>query len=280
MAPGGCEVRTDHLRLESQYARVRAVTAYPRTVTPGWLAPLVEGDLPIELSVHVRPLQSAEMVRALGVQIARLQSSRLAALRGDRVADPEREIALEDAERLRDQLQRGEERVFSTSLYILVRGSSRAELDELTRRVELVLDGMLAHSRRAFWEQERGLRSCLPEGRDQLLVPRNLNTSALAATLPFVGSSLSMEQGVLYGVSPRTQAPIIIDPFDESLDNANLTVVAPAGAGKSFFVKLMALRNLINRSDFVVIDPEDEYHAVAYAVGGQMVRLAASSPTA
>ena len=75
------------------------------------LSLLVESDLPIELSLHVRPLASADMVRALGVQIARLQSSRLAALRGERVGDPEREIALEDAERLRERLQRGEERL-------------------------------------------------------------------------------------------------------------------------------------------------------------------------
>ncbi len=277
VAPGSCEVRADHLQLDGQYARVLAVTLYPRTVTPGWLAPLVEGDLPLELSVHVRPLQSADMVRALGQQIARLQSARLAQARSERIADPEREIALEDAERLRDRLQRGDERIFSVSLYILVRGSTRRELDELTRRVETQLDGMLAHSRRARWEQERGFRSCLPEGRDQLLVSRNLDTSALAATLPFVGSSLSMERGVLYGVAPRTQAPIIVDPFDDDLDNYHLVVVAPSGSGKSYFVKLMALRTLILGVDYLVVDPEDEYRALARDVGGQVVRLAPSS---
>src|SRR5207245_2755484 len=102
IAPGGCEIRVDHLRLDSQYARVLVVTGYPRLVTPGWLSLLVETDLPIEVSLHVQPLPSADMVRTLGVQIARLQSSRLSALRGDRVADPERDLALEDAERLRE----------------------------------------------------------------------------------------------------------------------------------------------------------------------------------
>ena len=95
------------------------VTAYPRLVSPGWLSLLVETDLPIEASLYVQPLASAEMVRILGIQIARLQSSRLAALRGERIADPEREIALEDAERLRERLQRGEERLFAVSLYLL-----------------------------------------------------------------------------------------------------------------------------------------------------------------
>jgi conjugal transfer ATP-binding protein TraC len=278
VAPAGCEVRADHLRLDGQYARVLAVTAYPRTVAAGWLEALVDGDLPVELSLHVRPLSSADVIRGLGHQLVQLQASRLLDAREGRLADPEREIAIEDAERLREALQRGHERVFSVGVYLLVRGSTRQELDERTRRVEVLLDGLLAHSRRLLWEQERGYRSWLPEGRDPLLVARNLDTSALAATLPFVGSSLTMEQGMLYGVSARSQTPVILDPFDQLLDNANMVVAAPAGSGKSFFVKLLALRNLCAGTDFVVIDPEDEYRAVAAAAGGQVIRLAASSP--
>src|SRR6202011_3358782 len=56
VAPSGCEVRFDHLRLDGQYARVLAVTAYPRTVAAGWLEALVDSDLPVELSMHVHPL--------------------------------------------------------------------------------------------------------------------------------------------------------------------------------------------------------------------------------
>ena len=153
--------------------------------------------------------------------------------RAPRRRRPEQDIALEDAERLRAQLQRGDERVFSVGLYVLVRATSPRALDDLTRRVETLLDGMLAHSRRLLWQQEDGYRSCLPEGRDRVLITRNLDTSALGATLPFVGSSLSMERGMLYGVSARTQEPIIVDPFDDRFDNYHLAVMAPTGSRKS-----------------------------------------------
>ncbi|MBV9356686.1 MAG: hypothetical protein JO023_14330, partial [Chloroflexi bacterium] len=277
IAPDSFEVSRDYLRLDGIYGRVLAVTAYPRLVSPGWVSLLVDSDLPVELSLHVRPLASAEMVRALGIQIARLQSSRLAALRGERVADPEREIALEDAERLRERLQRGDERLFAVSLYLLIRAKTLSELDELSHRVEEQLDALLAHSRRARWEQEQGFLICLPQGQDGLLVLRNLDTSALAATIPFVGPSLAMEGGMLAGVAGAGQTPVLLDPFDRSLDNANQVVIAPAGAGKSFFCKLLALRQLINGTGCVVVDPEDEYRPLAEAVGGQVVRLAASS---
>jgi type IV secretory pathway VirB4 component len=277
IAPAAVEVARDHLRLEYQYARVLAVIGYPRTVGPGWLSPLIEFEHPIELSLHIHPLETATVVKLLGHKLVQLQSSRLVDVRSGRLADPEREVAFEDAERLRDSLQRGEERVFSVSLYLLLRASSPRTLDDLTRRVESTLDGMLAQSRVAILEQERGFRACLPQGTDELLVYRNLDTSSLVTTFPFTSSTLSMERGVLYGVATRSRTPVIVDPFDSSLENANLAVFAVAGAGKSFFVKLMALRNLLAGVDFLIVDPENEYRAVCDAAGGQYIRLASSS---
>jgi type IV secretory pathway VirB4 component len=278
VAPAAVEVTRDHVRLEYQYARVVAVTGYPRTVGPGWLGALIEFDHPIEISVHIHPLETASVVKLLGHKLVQLQSSRLVDLRGGRLADPEREVAFEDAERLRDALQRGEERVFSVSLYLLLRAGSPRALDDLTRRVESTLDGMLAHSRVAILEQERGFQACLPLGRDELLVYRNLDTSSLVTMFPFASSTLSMERGVLYGVATRSQTPIVVDPFDATLENANLAVFAVAGAGKSYFVKLMALRNLLAGVEFLIVDPENEYRAVCEAVGGQYIRLASTSP--
>lgn len=277
IAPGAVEIARDHVRLDGQFARCLGVVAYPRAVTAGWLSPLVNFEAPLEVSVHVYPLQSAEIVRSLTHKMVQLHSSRLLAERGGRLADPEREVAYEDAERLRDALQRGEERVFAVSLYVLVRAGSLVALDDLTRRVEAVLGGMLAQSRVALLEQEAGLHSCLPEGHDRLHLYRNLDTTSLATSFPFCSATLSMEGGVLYGVATHNQAPVIIDPFDPGLENANLVVFAKSGAGKSYFTKLMAVRNLITGVDFLIIDPEDEYQAICGATDGQYVRLAATS---
>jgi type IV secretory pathway VirB4 component len=277
VAPASVEVARDHLRLDTQSVRTLVVTGYPRTVSPGWLAPLIDFEEPIELSLHLYPLQTAQMVSTLSHKLVQLHSSRLLAARGGRLPDPEREVAYEDVERLRDALQRGEEKIFSVGLYILLRAGSLAALDVLTRKVELTLGGMLAHARTAILEQDTAFQSCLPQGQDQLLLYRNLDTSSVATMFPFSSSSLTMERGVLYGIAKHNHSPVIVDPFDESLENANMVVFATSGAGKSYFTKLMALRNLLLGVDFLVIDPEDEYRALCTAVDGQYVRLASSS---
>lgn len=277
LAPAAVEIARDHVRLEYGYARTLAVTGYPRTVSPGWLAPLLEFEQPLEISFHIHPLETASIVKLLGHKLVQLQSSRLVDLRSGKLADPEREVAFEDADRLRDALQRGEQRVFSVSLYVLLRAASQRQLDDLTRRIETTLDGMLAHSRVAMLEQERGLRSCLPNARDELLTYRNLDTASLATTFPFTSSSITMTRGVLYGLASRSRTPVIVDPFDASLENANLSVFAMAGAGKSYFVKLTALRNLLAGVEFLIVDPEDEYRGMCDAVNGQYIRLASTS---
>lgn len=126
IAPAAFEVTRDHVRLEYQYARSLMVTGYPRTVGPGWLAPLIDFEAPLDISIHIRPLDTGQMVKTLSRKLVQLHSSRLLAARGGRLADPEREVAYEDAERLRDSLQRGDERVFSVSLYLLIRANSLA----------------------------------------------------------------------------------------------------------------------------------------------------------
>jgi type IV secretory pathway VirB4 component len=68
---------------------------------------------------------------------------------------------------------------------------------------------------------------------------------------------------------------VIFDRF--SLENGNSVVFAKSGAGKSFTVKLEALRSMMYGTEIFIIDPENEYQRMAEAVGGAYVRLSLSS---
>jgi conjugal transfer ATP-binding protein TraC len=276
IAPDSFEVRGDDIRLDGQYARVLAITGYPRLVTPGWLGVLSNRTCRSRLACtydrwhrrtwcarcHSRWRACSHPVwRSCAVNASPILNERS---RGRCGATP-------------GTTPTGEERPFAVSVYLLLRAPTRKDLDVLTRRVEEQLDALLAHSRRTLWEQCPGFESCLPSARDSLLVARNLDTSAVAASLPFVGPSLAMESGMLFGIATQTQAPVILDPFDQSLDNANLVGVAPAGAGKSFMVKLLALRQLVNGVDCIIIDPEVSTVLLPMRWTAQIVRLAASS---
>jgi len=277
VAPAAVEVFRDGVRIDDTWARVLAVTAYPRSVYPGWLATLIDLDEPFDLALHIRPLASGAMIRHLSNRMVALHSSRLLDERHGRLADPEREVAYADMDRLRDALQRGDEHVFSLSLYLLVRGRTRRALDERCARLHVTLDNLQLGSRPATLEHDLGLTSCLPEGRDRLARYRTFDTSSLATAFPFTSSGLSMAHGILYGVMPQTGSLVILDPFSRELENANQVVFAKSGAGKSYACKLQALRALLLGAEVYVVDPEDEYRPICDAVGGQHIRLAPGS---
>jgi conjugal transfer ATP-binding protein TraC len=278
VAPESLTITPRHLDVGGQCVRTLFVSGYPRSVGPGWLSPLIDLGEPLEISIHVTPLASGAAARHLDGQVLALESARRYAERVGRLPDPERETALDDLTTLRDKLQRGDEKVFSVGLYILLRAGDLAALDDLTRRVQAALDGILAHARVATLRQTEGFRTALPQAHDELAEVRNIDTSGLATLFPFTSSALSMERGVLYGVTLRGSSPVLIDPFDAGqLENANLAIFATSGAGKSYFTKLLVLRSLLAGTGAIAIDPEGEYRALARAVGGQRVRLAADS---
>jgi hypothetical protein len=277
LAPASVELARDDLRLDDEYARVLAVVGYPRHVYPGWLDRLIDLDEPLDLVLHLDPRDSTAMVRRLSRRLVELHSSRLLDQRRGRLSDAEREVAYGDVERLRDRLQRGDERVFGVSLYVLVRAPTRQALEERTERVETALDHLLLVARSATFEQDLAFASCLPQGRDLLRRARLLDTSSAATAFPFTSSSLSMADGVLCGVVPHNGSLVILDPFAPELENANKVVFAKSGAGKSYACKVEALRSLLAGTDVIVIDPEDEYQRLCAAVGGQSVWLAPGS---
>lgn len=277
IAPAAIERDRDWIRLDRTYGRTLAVTGYPATVAAGWLDLLTGGDEPLDIAIHLRPLDTSKMVGALTHKMVQLRSSALADDRAEKIGNARRDLAYEQMDELRDALTRGEERLFSVGCYLFLTAPTLPALDEKTARVRNALGGMQAESRPATFQQDYGFRSILPLARDLLRQPRNLETSTVASMFPFNNGTLSMDRGMLYGLTPHEHSLTIIDPFDLSLPNGNMFVCAMSGSGKSFFVKTMAVRNLLAGTAYIIVDPEDEYGRLCELVEGQYVRLALGS---
>ncbi|HET8627690.1 MAG TPA: hypothetical protein VFL91_09740, partial [Thermomicrobiales bacterium] len=242
IAPEAVEIDREWLRLNRVYGRTLAVTNLPPALEAGWLQLLTGGDEPLTVSLHVRPLDTTRMIRDLQRRAVQIQSSQLADERAGKLDDPARRIAFEQIEALRDALQRGDERLFSVGLYLFLAAPSPRALDDRTARVEHLLEGALAQSRRATFEQDSGFRACLPLADDRLRRPRNLETGSVGLLIAFCDSCLTMGRGPVYGLTPEGHGLALLDRHGLDLPNGNTFVCAKAGAGKSFFVKVAALR--------------------------------------
>lgn len=119
------------------------------------------------------------------------------------------------------------------------------------------------------------MQSILPRAEDQLAQKRNLDSSSAALAFPFMSSELVQESGILYGINKSNNSLVILDRF--SLHNANSITFAQSGAGKSYATKVEILRQLMQGTRVIVIDPEREYRRLTDSVDGTYIKLSAKS---
>ncbi len=275
IAPSSFETAYDHLKIDGLYCQSFFVYTYPRYIDTNWLSPVVNFDVTMDISQYIYPISSEDIMKVLKTKVAQLQSSiRMAAEKGN-VRDPALETALEDAETMRTELQRGQEKFFQFGLYFTLYSPNEDDLRRATKELQSLLAGKLVLSKRADLQMERGFNSTIPICLDEIAVQRNMNTSPLSTTFPFISSELTSNDGILYGLNRHNESLIIFDRF--SLENANSTVFAKSGAGKSYAVKLEILRSLMFGTDVIVIDPENEYKALCETVGGTYLNVSLNS---
>ncbi len=282
LAPASVEIMRDALRMENTWIRGLSVTAFPREVADGWLAPLILHDDLAEISLFLHPRDTAPMLRQLKRRRSGYVSMRHFQQRQGRLSEPEMEVAQADVTTLMRQLASGEERVLDLSLSLLLRADSRPALEERTERMLALLGTLLldASTHTAFFEQLQALRTCLPEGRDALGRTMTLDTASAAASFPFLSNTLAMPGGVFLGLT-STGEPVLLNPWSQDLENPHAFVGGVTGAGKSYLGKLWIERDVLlhGREGLrcAVIDPDGEYLELAAALGGEVVRIAPGS---
>ena len=275
IAPSSLEFHSGYFRLGTKYGQTIYVYGYPRQLYTGWASPILNADEVLDVSMFIYPVETEIVMKNLRRKVTQLEADLSINNEKGRTRDPALEAALNDAEELRDQLQLGAEKFFRFGLYLTIYADSLDELNFVRSKVETMLGQQMLFSKVASSQQEQGLKSAVPQLSDQLQIRRNMNTGAISTSFPFTSADLTQENGVLYGVNMHNNGLVIFDRY--TLENANMVVFAKSGAGKSFTVKLEALRTMMMGAEVLIIDPENEYQKLSDAVGGSYIRLSLNS---
>ncbi len=275
IAPSAVEVDFDHIRIGSNYYTTLFVSGYPRFVGANWLSPIINFDHTLDLSMFYYPVKSKGILEDLKKKITEMEATVRTDRERGKIEDPTVTSALEDAHALQEQLVKGIERFFQFSFYITIPAETLDELKTVKSKVESTLGSLLLISKTATLQMEQAFQSTIPTALDKLLITRNMDTTSLATTFPFTSSDLTQETGIMYGINRHNGSLIIFDRF--SMENANTVIFAKSGAGKSYFVKLEALRSLVFGSEIIIIDVEEEYKMLCEAVGGDFISFSANS---
>lgn len=271
IAPSALEVSPKGLTMGETFVRSFFVISYPRYLTDNWLSPIINLDKVFDVSIHITPLNTGEVMKTFQRKVAEVESQIMTREEKGLVRDPTLETAYQDLEDLRDGLTQAQEKMFEVSLYITLYGKSVEELDKVENEVKNILESKLVYVKPALFQQDAAFASTLPVGTDLLNIKNKVNTSPLSSFFPFVSFDLSSDKGILYGLNRHNGSLILFDRF--SLENYNSIVFAKSGSGKSYFTKLEILRTLMFDTEVIIIDPEREYEFLAESVGGRYFNI-------
>lgn len=271
----GLEESPNYLQMGNKFMRTLFISGYPYVASTGWLNMLINFNYNTDISYHIEQVEPASALPKLNRKITELESTKRSMLKQGKVIGSEITDPLESAMALKDKIQRGQEKLFQLSIYATITADSLSELNKVTTLLETVMSTRLFYIKTASFQQLEGLQSVLPRGENQLSQKRNLDSSSAALTFPFVSSELVQESGILYGINKSNNSLVIVDRF--SLNNANSIIFAQSGSGKSYTAKVEILRQLMQKTKVIVIDPEREYKQLASSVNGTYIKLSAKS---
>ena len=259
MGIGGTIVRSLHLG------------KWPRSLAPGFLQGLMAAGAPMDLSVHVGPIPTEQAARTLEWQKVRFESAQSLSLKRGRTMSPEAEIALEDITRLRDEVQRGRERLFHASLSVTLHARDEKSLKEMTQRAKAHFAATLGKLDDLAFRQREGLLSTLPLGLNAVAVWRTLDTSSLARLFPFSPPTwipgAAPSTASTCGPAPRWSTTPGTAPISTRTPPSSHGRAAARASPPSWGM----LRGLTRGVTAYVIDPEGEYADMARAAGGRVL---------
>ena len=266
----------DHFVVDDLYCKVLTVTGYPHSVEMGFLDKIISSGENYDISVHIEPFPIEDTLIQLNRELQKQQAD-LYAEKSKGIYNPSLEIKFNSTKKVLQDLQKGKQKLFNVSLYVLCKGKNKKEAELLSKKIKADLEGLMIQSKTPLFQMQTAYESLLPVGRDSLKVKRNIHTKGLSAFFPFSSPFLDVEnEGILLGLN-KNGIPYIKDIFQ--LTNQNGIVLATSGGGKSYFTKLMISRQHMNGCGVIIIDPQGEYLAITEHYGGETITISKNSET-
>ena len=187
-----------------------------------------------------------------------------------------------DAKYIRKEIQINNEDIYFLYIYINLYSEDKKELEYLINKVEGILEAKGMISRRAYFRQEQTFIACLPimENKKEIkeVAKRNVLTSGLISTYPFISSTMFDENGIFIGTNIYNNSMVFIDRYNTNkYKNANMCIFGSSGAGKSFYIKLLTIRFRILGIEQYIIDPDREYTKICENLDGTLIKIGPSS---
>ena len=252
-----------YIEIDETYYSGIIINNYNREYEELILKNLINSNLNINISIFYEKKDTNKIIKELTYHIGNVNVEINQKNKNSQDIDLAA-FSYNDAKYIRRQMQVENEDLYFLYIYIIVFEKNIEELEKQINKVENILQASGLQSKKAFFREEQTFLSCLPLMENNIDIKnvskRNVLTSGLISTYPFISSSIFDKDGIYIGTNIYNNSLIFIDRYNnEKYKNANICIFGTSGAGKSFFTKLLILRSRLFGIKQYVIDPKREY---------------------
>ena len=264
------------------YAGLMAVDYY-REQTDLILKNLIETNIDMNISIFYEKQDSYKTIKELTYHIGNVGVE----IKGNNENRQDIDLAAftyNDAKYIRKEMQVNNEDLYFLYIYIVIYDKDIKNLEYFLNKIEGIAQSKGIQTRRSNFRQEEMFFATVPIMENGANIKeaarRNVLTSGLLATYPFISSTIFDENGVFIGTNIYNNSLVFIDRYNtEKYKNANICIFGTSGAGKSFYTKLLILRYKLLGIKQYIIDPDREYNNICEKMKGTMIKLGPTSNT-
>ena len=271
------------IEIDNLYYAGIIIVDYYREQTDIILKNIIESNINVNISIFYEKQDSYRVIKDLTYHIGNVGVE----VKSNNENRQDIDIATSiygDAKYIRKEMQVNNEEMYYIYIYLLVYTEDEKELEYLLNKIEGIAQSKGLQTRRANFRQEEIFKACLPIMENNNLIKnvakRNILTSSIVATYPFISSSIFDDEGIFIGTNIYNNSMVFIDRYDtQKYKNANICIFGTSGAGKSFYTKLLILRYRLMGIKQYIIDPEREYVNLSDKLRGTRIIIGPNSNT-
>ena len=269
------------LEIDNYFYSGIIITNYFRENNDLILKSLLDTNINMNISIFYEKCDTSKVIKELTYNIGNV-GAELKQFNDNRQDIDIAAFTYNDAKYIRKEIQINNEEMYFLYIYLNLFSEDKKELKYNIEKIEGILQSRGLQTRRATFREEQLFISCLPllENKKEIktVAKRNILTSGLISTYPFISSSIFDENGIYIGDNMYNNSLVLIDRYDTNkYKNANMCIFGTSGAGKSFYTKLIILRNVLLGIEQYVIDPEREYQSLAKNLDSTVIKLGPTS---
>jgi len=272
VAPKGLKIGEKDLVLGDSYMSVVTLITYPSYVNVGWLGAVANVNN-TRMVMTISPMDTAEISRTLKKSMSDTKSKMI------NVTDYNDQILLnnqmEDYTELVNRIDRDHEKFCKLTVCFLVYGETQEEMEKAKKELKTTLSAYGLYGTNLMFEQERGLKMCLPTMYTDFEKQFGIDVPMLtvASTFPFIFQNLQDGGDSIILGNDGLGSLVFFDLWKRTnkRNNSNAVIIGKSGSGKSTLVKKIIRGNWARGTKIIAIDPERELKDMCEAVGGSWI---------